>query len=193
MEDPTFFKTPLSFSKWLTKNHTKKEVLWVGYFKKHTGIPSITWEESVTEALCYGWIDGLRRSINQESYKIRFTPRRKNSIWSPKNLKTIEKLIRERRIKDPGMAIYEQRKTNHSVLYDNMSKDWPLQKSYVKELKSNPIAWKHYNSLSPSVKKQADRWIMTAKKEETRQRRFKVLLQSCQNNVLVPSLVWTKK
>jgi uncharacterized protein YdeI (YjbR/CyaY-like superfamily) len=102
-------------------------------------------------------------------------------------------LIRERRIKDPGMAIYDQRKTNHSELYDNMAKDWSLQKSYVKELKSNPAAWKHYHSLSPSVKKQVDRWIMAAKKEETRDRRFSLLLLNSARNELIPSLQWTKK
>jgi len=97
--NPMFFKTPGEFNKWLGNNHAKADELWVGYYKKGTGKPSITWPESVQEALCYGWIDGIRKSIDDESYKIRFTPRRPGSNWSAINLKSVKQLTAEGRMK----------------------------------------------------------------------------------------------
>jgi uncharacterized protein YdeI (YjbR/CyaY-like superfamily) len=176
-----FFKTPQDFNDWLAKNHRSEEVLWVCYYKKHTGKATITWEHSVEEALCYGWIDGLKKTRDAESYKIRFTPRRKTSIWSPTNLKTIKRLIKEKRIKPSGLAIYKQRKKNHSEAYDNMKKDYVLPKHYLKELKSDPKGWEYYQNLPPGYKKQLTRWIMTAKKEETMNRRFSRFNESCKN------------
>ena len=89
---PKFFPTPADFRKWLAENHDKEQALWVGFYKKATKIPSITWSESVDQALCYGWIDGIRKSIDEKSYKIRFTPRRPKSIWSAVNIKKIAEL-----------------------------------------------------------------------------------------------------
>jgi uncharacterized protein YdeI (YjbR/CyaY-like superfamily) len=192
MEEQLFFDSSNSFRKWLVKNHHIDMVLWVCYYKKNTGKLSVSWPESVEEALCFGWIDGLRKTIDAESYRIRFTQRRKNSIWSPTNLATIKRLIAEKRIKPLGLEIYRQRKKGHSELYDNIKKDWVLQESYLKELKSDSIGWEYYKSLSPTVKKQVQRWVMSAKKEETRNRRLNILLESCSEQLLVPPLRWTK-
>lgn len=188
-----FFKTPSAFNDWLAKNHDSCQELWVCYYKKHTGRQTITWEESVEEALCYGWIDGLKHSINEEAYKIRFTPRRKNSIWSPTNLATIQRLIKEKRIKKPGLSIYNQRKPEHSKVYENIRKDFKLDKSYVLQLKANKEAWETYTGLAPGMKKQVNRWIMTAKKEETRDRRFARLIEFSSKGELIPALRWSKK
>jgi uncharacterized protein YdeI (YjbR/CyaY-like superfamily) len=192
MEEQLFFDSSNSFRKWLVKNHHIDMVLWVCYYKKNTEKLSVSWPESVEEALCFGWIDGLRKTIDAESYKIRFTQRRKNSIWSPTNLATIKRLITEKKIKPPGLEIYRQRKKGHSELYDNIKKDWVLQESYLKELKSDSIGWEYYKSLSPTVKKQVQRWVMSAKKEETRNKRFNILLESCSEQLLVPPLRWTR-
>lgn len=174
-----FFKTPKDFNNWLAKNHLSEQELWLCYYKKHTGKQSITWEESVEEALCYGWIDGLKNTRDEESYKIRFTPRRKTSIWSPTNLRLIKKLISEKRLKPAGLAIYQQRKKGHADPYENMKKNFKLDKAYTEQLNSDKNALKYYDGLPPGYKKQMLRWIMTAKKEETRDRRFKVFFESC--------------
>ena len=178
-----FFKTPGEFNDWLAENHQSEQVLWVCYYKKHTGKQTITWEESVEEALCYGWIDGLKNTRDEESYKVRFTPRRKTSIWSPTNLRTIEKLIREKRIQPAGLAIYEQRKKDHSKVYENMQKDFVLTKDYFAQLKADERAWDYYQGLPPGYLKQMTRWIMTAKMDNTRDRRFARFLESCQQGV----------
>jgi len=174
-----FFKTPKEFNVWLEINHQLEQELWLCYYKKHTKKLSITWEESVEEALCFGWIDGLRKSRDEESYMIRFTPRRKTSIWSPTNLSTIKKLIKEKRIREPGLAIYNQRKPDHEQPYENMKKDFELDKEYKERLKGHKIAWKYFQNLPAGYKKQAIRWIMTAKQASTRDRRFKKFYQHC--------------
>jgi uncharacterized protein YdeI (YjbR/CyaY-like superfamily) len=174
-----FFATPKAFNDWLAKYHQTEDVLWLCYYKKHTGKPTISWEESVEEALCYGWIDGLKKTRDEESYKVRFTPRRKTSIWSPTNLKTIKKLIKENRLQPAGLAIYEERKKDHAEPYENMKKDFTLTESYLKALKKASKAWEYYKSLPPGYLRQITRWIMTAKQEETRDRRFKKFFDSC--------------
>lgn len=185
-----FFKDARSFNQWLAKNHDKVDVLWLCYYKKHTCKPTISYPESVEEALCYGWIDGLKHSLNEEAYKIRFTPRRKNSIWSPTNLASVKKLIKEKRLKEPGLRIYEQRKPGHAKTYEMLKKDFKLDKTQIERLKKNSKAWETYQNLAPGIKKQVNRWIMTAKKAETRERRFMVLLKSSEQGELVPSLRW---
>ena len=117
MDAQAFFKDAKSFRDWLEKNHHKEKVLWVGYYKKHTKIPSLTWDESVAEALCYGWIDGLRKSIDNECYKIRFTPRRKDSIWSKKNIETVEMLIKQNLMMKTGLQAFDQRNEHESTIY----------------------------------------------------------------------------
>src|SRR5580765_2180699 len=111
---PKFFKSPAAFRQWLEAHHMTSEELWVGFYKKSSGRPSITWPESVDEALCFGWIDGIRKSIDEESYKIRFTPRRARSIWSAVNIRNAEKLIKEKRMQAAGLKAYGARKENRS-------------------------------------------------------------------------------
>src|SRR5215510_3224505 len=101
-----FFKTPAAFRKWLAANHDKSNELWVGFYKKETGKPSITWPESVDEALCYGWIDGLRKRVDDESYTIRFSPRKPTSVWSAVNMRNVERLIKEKRMQPAGMKAW---------------------------------------------------------------------------------------
>src|SRR2546423_12852998 len=104
-----FFKTPAAFRKWLAANHAKSKELWVGYYKKSSGKPSITWPESVAEALCFGWIDGVRKRIDEASYMIRFTPRRASSVWSAVNIRNVERLLKENRMQPAGLKAYGAR------------------------------------------------------------------------------------
>lgn len=191
MDDHRYFENGNAFWKWLKKYHSQKDELWVCYYKKDTGKPSIDWEQSVEEALCYGWIDGIRKTIDEESYKIRFTPRRKNSVWSKKNLDTIKRLIKEKKMQPAGLAIYNQRKAENSQGYSYDQKEWSLSKEFESQLKSNKQVWAFFEGLIPSVKKMSIQWVMSAKKEETRQRRCDQLYESCKESLLIPPLRWT--
>src|SRR6266850_2401743 len=112
-----FFKSPDDWRKWLEKNHATATELWVGFYKKDSGLASITWPESVDQALCFGWIDGIRKSVNSESYSIRFTPRRPNSVWSSVNLIRVDELMKLGLMKPTGLEAFRQRKENRSGIY----------------------------------------------------------------------------
>ncbi len=127
----TFFETPAAFGKWLAKNHATVTELWVGFYKKSSGRPSITWPESVDEALCYGWIDGLRKSIDDVSYKIRFSPRKPRSIWSAVNIRRAEFLISEGRMKPDGLKAFEARQENRSGIYSYEQRPEQLDEPYA--------------------------------------------------------------
>ena len=193
MDKQAFFENAKSFRDWLAENHHEDTVLWVCYYKKHTNLPSLTWDESVAEALCFGWIDGLRKTIDEKSYRIRFTPRRKNSIWSRKNIDTVEKLIKQKRMMPAGIKAFEHRQEHKSAIYAYEKKASVLSEEYNNALKIEKSVWSYYNSLTPSVKKQSINWIMSAKKQETRDRRFAIFLESCGASRLIPALEWTSK
>ncbi len=160
--NPKFFKTPEAFRKWLTAYHANAKELWVGFYKKGSGRASITWPESVDEALCFGWIDGIRKSIDEDSYKIRFTPRRSGSVWSAVNIRNVEKLNKENR---SGIYSYEQRSAD-------------LVEPYLGKLKRNKPAWKFFEAQPPSYRKLMNWWVVSAKKEETRLKRLDQLIDA---------------
>ncbi|MCW9705638.1 YdeI/OmpD-associated family protein [Fodinibius salsisoli] len=165
--DVTFFADSAAFRNWLKANHDSKEVLWVGLYKVSSGKRSIRWEEAVREALCYGWIDGLRKSIDEQSYKIRFTPRRPKSHWSKKNIRMVEELKEEGRMRPPGGQ---------------------LSAEYKAKIKANEKAWQFLQELAPGYTQTSIHWVMSAKREETRQRRLKVLIESCEQGKKIPLL-----
>src|SRR5438094_8197993 len=115
--NPKFFKTPSAFRKWLAANHAKSKELWVGFYKKDSGKPSITWPESLDEALCFGWIDGIRKRVDEISYQIRFTPRRRGSIWSTINIKRPKELAQEQRLRSAGLKAFGARRESKSGVY----------------------------------------------------------------------------
>lgn len=164
----TFFETPSHFRKWLTQNHQTKKELTVGFYKVHSKKQSITWSQSVNEALCFGWIDGVRKSINAESYSIRFTPRKSNSIWSAINIKKIEELTKAGLILPEGLKAFELRTENKSRIYSHEKEPEILSATFEKQFKKNRIAWDYFNIQAPSYKKVMINWIMTAKQEKTR-------------------------
>ena len=178
MNDILFFATPNDFRNWLAENYDQHTELWVGYYKKSTKKASITWPESVDQALCYGWIDGIRKSVDEESYKIRFTPRRPNSVWSAVNLKKMKELIAEGLMEKPGLEIYEKRKAEKEQIYAYEQKQAAaLPEAYEKLLKANEAAWAFFEKSAPYYKRQMTWWIISAKKKATQINRLNKLIE----------------
>lgn len=175
---PRFFKTPAAFRKWLAANHDKAKELVVGFYKKDSGKPSITWPESVDEALCFGWIDGVRKTIDDESYTIRFSPRKPSSIWSAVNIRNIERLIKEKRMTPPGLKAYEQKKENRSGIYAYEQRPVELVEPYASQFKKHKAAWKFFQAQPPYYRKTLTWYILSAKQEETRLKRLKILMDA---------------
>lgn len=192
-EDPKFFSTPEKFRKWLEKNHREAEELWVGYYKVSSDRKSMTWPESVDQALCFGWIDGIRKSRDDESYVIRFTPRRKNSLWSAVNLKRINELIKLGEVHPAGLEAFQRKKKKSSIRYSYEQGKLELDPQYVTLIQKNSDAWAFFDALAPSYKKASIWWVMSAKQEETRMRRLGILVDCSAKNQKIPSLLSTTK
>lgn len=186
--EPKFFPKPSDFRSWLEANYDQEDVLWVGYYKKATKLPSITWPESVDEALCYGWIDGLRKSIDEKSYKIRFTPRRPNSNWSAVNIKRVAELKKMGLMQASGLAAYAKKKEEKSGIYSYEQAEAAFDPAYRAKIKANPKAWAFFEKLAPSYKKASIQWVLSAKREETRLRRLGILIESSEEGLKIPQL-----
>ncbi|MBK1895133.1 YdeI/OmpD-associated family protein [Chryseobacterium paridis] len=163
-----FFATPKEFREWLEKNHTTETEVIVGFYKIGTKKPSMTWSESVDQALCFGWIDGVRRSIDKDSYCNRFTPRKSTSTWSSINIKKVEDLTKAGLMKPAGLKAFELRKPEKTSIYSHENELAQLDTAYEKQFKSNKKAWDFFNNQAPSYKKVMLHWIMSAKQEKTR-------------------------
>jgi uncharacterized protein YdeI (YjbR/CyaY-like superfamily) len=173
---PTFFRTPASFRKWLEKNHDKAKELLVGFYKVSSGKQSMTWSKSVDEAICFGWIDGIRKSIDAESYSIRFTPRKPGSIWSAINIQKVETLSKQGLMHPSGMAVFEKREEKKSAIYSYEKAPEKLSGDFLKKFKSNKRAWKFFQSMAPSYRRTAIHWVMNAKQESTKSKRLNELI-----------------
>lgn len=168
----TFFATQAEFRKWLEKHHKNKTELLVGFYKLDSGKPSMTWSESVDQALCFGWIDGVRRSIDKESYSIRFTPRKKTSNWSAINIKKMEELTKAGLMTEAGQKAFIERKESRSKIYSYENEPVLLDAEYESQFRKNTAAWDFFMKQAPSYKKLTIHWIMDAKQEKTRQSRL---------------------
>ncbi len=177
---PVFFKDKAALRKWFLKNYQKEEELWLGYYKKDSGKPSVTWPDSVDEALCVGWIDGVRKSIDEESYVIRFTKRKPDSIWSNINIAKVEALKAQGLMLPEGLAAYEKRKEHKSGIYSFEKGPATLDPAYEKQFKANKKAWKFFSDAAPGYRKVATHLIMSAKQEKTRQSRLEKLIAQCE-------------
>jgi uncharacterized protein YdeI (YjbR/CyaY-like superfamily) len=176
---PLFFSTPGAFREWLAGNHERATELWVGYYRKDSGRPSITWPESVDEALCFGWIDGLRKKIDHESYKIRFTPRRAKSTWSAVNISHVAVLTREGRMQSAGIAAFARREENNSRKYSFENRDAAkLTAADEREFRRDPTAWEFFQAQPPGYRRLAAWWIISAKRPETRRARLDRLIET---------------
>lgn len=174
--EPTFFATPAELRKWFQKNHKTETVLLVGFYKVSSGRKSITWSQSVDQALCFGWIDGIRKSIDGESYCIRFTPRKPGSIWSAVNIKKIEWLIEQGLIYPNGIVSFEKRKEEKSGIYSYEKEPVSFSKEFEKKLKTHKAAVAFLKSMAPAYQKIVTNWVMSAKQESTRIKRLEELI-----------------
>ncbi|HKG92040.1 MAG TPA: YdeI/OmpD-associated family protein [Gemmatimonadaceae bacterium] len=179
---PTFFATPADFRAWLERHHDTGRELLVGFYKKGAGKPSITWPESVDEALCFGWIDGVRRSIDDESYSIRFTPRKPRSNWSAVNVARVAALTKAGRMHPAGLAAFEARAPERTGIYAYEQRTTAeLSPADEKRFRANKKAWAFFESQPPGYRHLALWWVVTAKKEETRQKRLATLIDDSAN------------
>ena len=171
-----FFKTPSDFRKWLAAHHATETELWVGFYKKDSGKASITWPQSVDEALCFGWIDGIRKNIDEVSYKIRFTPRKQRSTWSAVNIKRVPELTEQGLMEAAGLKAFAARQENRSGIYSYEQRTPELPAQYARKLKKNAAAWKFFQAQPPSYRKAVNWWVVSAKQEETRLKRLDKLI-----------------
>jgi len=174
---PTFFKTPADFRSWLERHHARADALLVGFYKKESGKPSITWPESVDEALCFGWIDGIRRRIDDIRYSIRFTPRRRGSIWSNVNTKRVAELIKDKRMRPAGVKAFEARDPKKTGIYSFERETATLPAEFEKAFRANTKAWKFWEAQPPGYRRLAAYFVTSAKQDETRRRRLDVLIR----------------
>lgn len=177
MKEPVFFASQELFREWLAKYHNKETELIVGFYKVKSGFPSMTWSQSVDQALCYGWIDGVRKSIDEHSYQIRFTPRKKNSIWSPVNLKKIRELTKQGLMQKAGIEIYNKRTKGKDTDYAFRQKTLKLPSDFEDLFRKNVTAWEYFNSLAPSYKKLSIHWVISAVQEKTKTKRLNELIK----------------
>jgi uncharacterized protein YdeI (YjbR/CyaY-like superfamily) len=175
---PAFFPRPSDFRKWLEKNGASAKELLVGFHKKGSGKPSITWPESVDEALCFGWIDGIRRRVDDASYTIRFTPRKPTSIWSAVNIRRVEALAREGRMRPAGVKAFEKRRENRSGIYSYEQRRDRLEEPYASLLRKNEAASRFFEAQPPGYRKLMGWRVVSAKKEETRLKRLEQLIEA---------------
>jgi uncharacterized protein YdeI (YjbR/CyaY-like superfamily) len=176
-----YFNSAAGFRRWLEKNHAIKQELWVGYYKKSSRKPRMTWPESVDEALCFGWIDGLRKKIDDLRYTIRFTPRRQGSIWSAVNIKRARELSGKGLMKPRGMAAFNAQKENRSGIYSYEQSSANLAEPYEKRLRENKAAREFFYAQPPSYRKAIVWWIVSAKREATRLKRLEKLIEQSAN------------
>ncbi len=175
--DVKFFAAPADFRKWLDANHDTSTELWVGFYKKESGRPSITWPESVDEALCVGWIDGIRKKLDDDSYVIRFTPRKAQSTWSAVNIARVAELTREGRMRPAGVAAFERRSDDKSAIYSyEQRKDAAFDAAAERQFRANAKGWAFFQSQPPWYRRTATYKVISAKREETRQKRLAQLI-----------------
>jgi uncharacterized protein YdeI (YjbR/CyaY-like superfamily) len=181
--NPVHFKDQNEFRKWLEKNHDTKSEIIVGYHKVGTGKPSMTWSQSVDQALCFGWIDGIRRSVDEESYCIRFTPRKPTSGWSNVNIKKVEELKKNGLMTERGLQVFNNRKESKSGIYSFEKEAAILDKASERVFRSNKVAWDFFAKQAPSYKKTKIYWVMSAKQEATRISRLNKLVLASEKHI----------
>jgi uncharacterized protein YdeI (YjbR/CyaY-like superfamily) len=186
---PRFFAIPADFRRWLERNHDRSTELWVGFYKKGSGKPSITWPEAVDQALCFGWIDGVRKSVDDDSYMNRFTPRTARSTWSAVNIKRARELIEDGLMHPAGLKAFEARADDRSAIYSyEQRKTAELDAAQTKQFQKNRKAWEYFQAQPPGYRRSAAHWVVSAKREETRARRLSQLIEDSAQERLVPPL-----
>jgi uncharacterized protein YdeI (YjbR/CyaY-like superfamily) len=176
-ENIKYFKTQADFRKWLERNHAKADFLWVGFHKKASGKKSITYHEALEEALSFGWIDGLRMPNDEYTHTIRFTPRRKGSIWSAINIKKMNELIEAGVVHSSGLKAFNERDPKKTNLYSSENRDAKLPAAFEKHFRANKKAWEWFQGKPNGYRKTAAWWVISAKQDQTRIKRLETLIE----------------
>jgi uncharacterized protein YdeI (YjbR/CyaY-like superfamily) len=188
MIKPTFFATPSEFRAWLEKHHDTTQELWVGFYKTNSGKPSITWPEAVDEMLCFGWIDGVRKGIDDVSYTIRVTPRKPRSTWSAVNIKRVKELTTQGFMRPAGLKAFEQRAEERSEIYAYERENTRLDDAFEQQFRANTKAWDFFQTQPAWYRKTASWWVVSAKREETRRKRLATLIEDSEHGRTIPPL-----
>jgi len=177
-----FFAAPAEWRAWLAANHAQADEAWVGFHRLRTGVPSLTWRESVDQALCFGWIDGVRKGIDARRYRIRFTPRRTGSIWSAVNVRRVGELEALGLMQDAGRAAFAVRRDDRTAIYSHEQRQAAtLSADQEAQFRANAAAWAFFEARPPSWRRVAVYWVVSAKREETRARRLAALIDDAAN------------
>ena len=186
----TSFRTPAAFRAWLTRNHAKATELVLRCFKTHAADQGVTYAQALDEALCFGWIDGVRRRVDGDSFSVRFTPRRPRSIWSRVNIAHVERLTKAARMTKPGLAAFAARTEARTGVY-SFERPATLAPAYARILRANAAAWAYYQSQAPWYRRTTTHWIMSAKREDTRAKRLASLIGCSARGTTIPELTRT--
>ena len=178
-----YAKNRPEWRQWLEENHKKEKEIWLVYYKKSSGKPSVAYTESVEEAICFGWIDGIVKKIDEETYTHKFTPRKRSSKWSPTNIRLAEKMIKEGKMAKAGRAAFDQRENYGEKIQEmRAASEIPLTPEIEKALMGNKKAWENFNNLAPGYKKQYAGWLVAAKRPETREQRLEEAIRLLEQN-----------
>lgn len=187
--EPKYFRDAAAFRRWLEKHHAAAAELWVGFYKKGATRRGITYAEAVDEALCFGWIDGVRNGIDAERYTNRFTPRRPRSNWSDVNTRRVEELIAEGRMHPAGLAAFESREAARSGVYSFENRGAStLTPEQQARFRRNKAAWNFFEAQPPGYRKTAIWWVVSARREETREKRLTTLIDDSANGLRIAML-----
>ena len=189
LQEPTFFATPDELRAWLAEHHEARDELWVGFHKKATGRASVTWQQAVDQALCFGWIDGVRKSLGDESYKIRFTPRKSRSTWSAINVRRYGELLAAGLVAPAGVAAFERRAEDRTAIYSYENRDKAVfEDEQEGRFRADAAAWEWFQAQPPSYRRTATYWVVSAKRPETRERRLTRLIEDSAAGRTIPPL-----
>lgn len=188
-----WFDSAAAFGAWLEQHHATETDLWLGQWKKHTGKQAMTWSESVDEALRFGWIDSVLHRIDDERHAQRFTPRKVGSVWSNINVEKVAVLTAAGRMHPAGLTAFEARRTDRTGVYSFEQPEQAFSPEQIKEFKKHRQAWTWFEARSPSYRRSAIHWVVSAKKPETRERRLATLISDCQNEMLLKQFTWEKR
>lgn len=189
---PRFFTSQSAFRKWLERHHAELRELWVGFYRKESGKGGITYPQALDEALCFGWIDGLRKAMDDSSYTIRFTPRKADSIWSAVNTRRVEELIRVGRMQKPGLAAFEKRDPGKSQRYSYERYNCKLETAHEIQFKANARAWRFFCAQAPRYRRTTTWWVVSARREETRLKRLATLMADSEGGRTIGLLDYPK-
>lgn len=190
---PTYFKSAEEFINWLARNHEREGELLVGFRKPHVAERGLTYQQALDAALCHGWIDGVRRSLGPDTWSIRFTPRRRGSIWSLVNIRRMNELLALGMVTPAGHAVYEQRDEKKSALYSYEQRTKGLDAAHEAVFKKHRAAWTQFQKFPTSYKTASTWWVMSAKRDETRARRLTMLIDHSARGQRLPALTSPSK